>query len=63
MQVINTFKITVSTFLALPEWEKELLFQYEQDRVDRLTGFLDSLADQEKLSPEAYATIIQSLFG
>jgi hypothetical protein len=55
--------MTISDFLALPEWEKKILFQYEQERVKTLKGILDSMVDKEKLSPEAYATIMQSLYG
>jgi len=55
--------MTISDFLALPEWEKKVLFQYEQERVKTLKGILDSMVDKEKLSPEAYATIMQSLYG
>ena len=49
--------------MALPDWEKELLFRHEQDRVKRLKEIMDHMKDSEMLYPEAYATFMQSMFG
>ena len=54
--------MTISAFLALPEWEQTLLIQYEDARIKRLRGVLDAMVDKEQLTADAYATIITALY-
>jgi len=53
----------VSQFIELPDWDKKLLFKQERDRVVRISDLIKALADDKKLSPEAYATLSEALHG
>lgn len=63
LRVIQTYNLTIDTFLTLPDWQKSLYFEAERERVDRLNSVMERLADKEHLTPEAYSTLVQSITG
>lgn len=55
--------MTLSQWLNLPDWEKDVLFQFEIERVEHITNVMDSLQKQEKYSAETHADLMIALWG
>lgn len=61
--ILNNKRMTISQWLNLPEWEKDALFEFEMDRVERITTVMDSLVEQELYTAEAHANLNIALWG